>query len=129
MSNLLLLLLPSSWRDRASYLKDKTAESQLEKKLGSVIERFGNECQTPYPPATLSFNRFVLGAMTSFELVITKDDQRESIRFEEKQGLLAPVLLGEIFPLENGSPEPVHAIIDKFVHDYEQFKNSSWQIL
>jgi serine/threonine protein kinase len=97
--------------------------------LKELIERFGNECQTPYPPTTLSFNRFVLGAMTSFELVITKDDQRESIRFEEKQGLLAPVLLGEIFPLKNGSPEPVRAIIEQFASDYEQFKNSSWQIL
>ena len=97
--------------------------------LKELIDRFGNECQTPYIPATLSFNRFVLGAMTSFELVITKDDQRESIRFEEKQGLLTPVLLGEVFPLKNGSPEPVKAIIDKYVSDYEEFKNSSWQIL
>lgn len=97
--------------------------------LKELIERFGNECQTPYIPTTLSFNRFVLGAMTSFELVITKDDQRESIRFEEKQGLLAPVLLGEIFPLENDSPEPIYAIIQKFASDYEQFKNSSWQIM
>ncbi len=97
--------------------------------LKELIERFGNECQTPYLPATLSFNRFVLGAMTSFELVITKDDQRESIRFEEKQGLLAPVLLGEVFPLKNPSPEPVKEIIERFAADYEQFKNSSWQIL
>ena len=97
--------------------------------LKELIQRFGNECQTPYIPATLSFNRFVLGALTSFELVITKDDQRESIRFEEKQGLLAPVLLGGVFPLENGSPEPVKAIIDQFATDYEEFKNSSWQIL
>lgn len=97
--------------------------------LKSLIERFGQECQTPYIPATLSFNRFVLGTLTSFELVITKDDQNESVRFEEKQGLLAPVLLGEIFPLENGSPEPVKAIIEQFANDYESFKNSSWQIL
>lgn len=97
--------------------------------LKELIERFGNECQTPYIPATLSFNRFVLGSMTSFELVITKDDQREAVRFEEKQGLLTPVLLGEIFPLQNGSAEPVKAIIDRFAADYESFKNSSWQIL
>ena len=121
---------PSENREHAFDLAADTLNKKaLVPALKELIERFGNECQTPYPPATLSFNRFVLGAMTSFELVITKDDQRESIRFEEKQGLLAPVLLGEIFPLENGSPEPVHAIIDKFVHDYEQFKNSSWQIL
>ena len=97
--------------------------------LKSLIERFGTECQTPYIPSTLSFNRFVLGTMTSFELVITKDDQREAIRFEEKQGLLAPLLLGEIFPLQNSSPEPVKDIIERFAADYEQFKNSSWQIL
>lgn len=97
--------------------------------LKSLIERFGTECQTPYIPSTLSFNKFVLGTMTSFELVITKDDQREAIRFEEKQGLLAPLLLGEIFPLQNASPEPVKDIIERFAADYEQFKNSSWQIL
>lgn len=97
--------------------------------LKELIDRFGAECQTPYIPATLSFNKFVLGALTSFELVITKDDSRESIRFEEKQGLLAPVLLGEVFPLEDGSPDPVRQIIQRFASDYEEFKNSSWQIL
>ena len=97
--------------------------------LKELIERFGNECQTPYIPATLSFNRFVLGSMTAFELVISKDSQRECIKFEEKQGLLAPVLLGEIFPLKNSSPEPVRAIIGKFASDYEDFKSSSWQIM
>lgn len=97
--------------------------------LKSLIERFGAECQTPYIPSTLSFSRFVLGTLTAFELVITKDDQRESIRFEEKQGLLAPLLLGEIFPLQNGSLEQVSDIIERFAADYEQFKNSSWQIL
>ncbi|MFA5505110.1 MAG: serine/threonine-protein kinase [Vulcanimicrobiota bacterium] len=97
--------------------------------LKELIERFGAECQTPYIPTTLSFNKFVLGTLTSFELVITKDDQRESVRFEEKQGLLAPVLLGEVYPLGNDSPEQVRAIIDRFASDYEEFKNSSWQIL
>lgn len=97
--------------------------------LRELIERFGNECQTPYLPATLSFNRFVLGALTSFELVITKDDERESIRFEEKHGLLAPVLLGEVFPLEDDSSGSVEEIIERFAADYEAFKNSSWQIM
>lgn len=97
--------------------------------LRGLIERFGTECQTPYLPATISFNRFVLGTMTSFELVISKDEVREAIRFEEKQGLLAPILLGEIFPLKNSSPEPVAALIERFASDYEEFKNSSWQIL
>ena len=97
--------------------------------LKELIERFGNECQTPYIPSTLSFSRFVLGSMTSFELVISKDEQRESIRFEEKQGLLTPVLLGEIFPLKNDDPGPVKALIQRFAADYEEFKNSSWQIM
>jgi serine/threonine protein kinase len=112
--------------DRAA---DAVNREAIMPELKELIERFGNECQTPYVPSTLSFNRFVLGAMTSFELVITKDDQRESIRFEEKQGLLTPVLLGEVFPLESSSPEPVRGIIKRFASDYEEFKNSSWQIL
>lgn len=97
--------------------------------LKELIERFGAECQTPYIPSTLSFNRFVLGTLTSFELVITKDEQRESVKFEEKQGLLAPLLLGEIFPLQDSSPEAVKVIVERFASDYEEFKNSSWQIL
>lgn len=108
---------------------DMINKEGIEPALRALIERFGNECQTPYLSTTLSFNRFVLGSMTTFELVITKDDQREAIRFEEKQGLLAPILLGEVFPLENSSPEPVKEIIERFAADYEQFKNSSWQIL
>lgn len=97
--------------------------------LQELIGRFGNECQTPYLPSTVSFNRFVLGTMTSFELVISKDEEHESIRFEEKQGLLAPVLLGEIFPLENGDPAQARSIIEQFAQDYDAFKNSSWQIM
>lgn len=97
--------------------------------LKELVERFGNECQTPYLPSTLSFNRFVLGAMTNFELVITKDEQREAVRFEEKQGLLAPVLLGEVFPLKADSSESVGAIVKRFAANYESFKNSSWQIM
>jgi serine/threonine protein kinase len=97
--------------------------------LRDLIGRFGNECQTPYIPSTVSFNKFVLGTLTTFELVITKDAQRESIRFEEKQGLLTPLLLGELFPLQGAEPNHVLGIIDRFAHDYEQFKNSSWQIM
>lgn len=97
--------------------------------LQELISRFGNECQTPYLPSTVSFNRFVLGTMTAFELVISKDDERESIKFEEKQGLLAPVLLGELFPLENAQPTEAREIIDRFARDYDEFKNSSWQIM
>ena len=53
----------------------------------------------------------------------------EVMQQEKKQGLLAPVLLGEVFPLEDGSPDPVRQIIQRFASDYEEFKNSSWQIL
>ncbi len=97
--------------------------------LRDLIERYGNECQTPYLPSTVTFNRFVLGTMTNFELVIAKDDQRESVRLEEKQGLLSPVLLAEIYPLEHFDADSVRGAIERFAQDYEQFKNSSWQIL
>lgn len=97
--------------------------------LQSLISRYGNECQTPYIPSTVSFNRFVLGTMTSFELVISKDEENESIKFEEKQGLLAPVLLGELFPLQNADPNQAKSIIERFANDYDEFKNSSWQIM
>lgn len=108
---------------------DKIHQAGIVPALRALIARFGNECQTPYIEPAVSFNRFVLGALTSFELVITKDLQRESIRFEEKQGLLSPVLLGEIFPLQGAEPSEASALVERFAQDYDQFKNSSWQIL
>ncbi len=108
---------------------DRLNKEAIIPKLKNLIERFGNECQTPYLPSTVSFNRFVLGTLTSFELVICKDDQRESLRFEEKQGLLSPVQLAEVFPLEDPTGGGISEAIERFAQDYEEFKNSSWQIL
>ena len=108
---------------------DRIHQEAIMPALRDLISRFGNECQTPYIPPAVSFNKFVLGTLTSFELVISKDVARESIRFEEKQGLLSPVLLGELFPLAGAEPSQVCGIIEQFAQDYEQFKNSSWQIM
>lgn len=108
---------------------DRIHQEGIVPALKDLIQRFGNECQTPYIPPAVSFNKFVLGTLTSFELVISKDDQRESIRFEEKQGLLSPLLLGELYPLQGADPAQAGEIIDRFAQDYEQFKNSSWQIM
>lgn len=121
---------PSENREHAfEAAVDRIHQEAIVPALRELISRFGNECQTPYIPPAVSFNKFVLGALTSFELVISKDTQRESIRFEEKQGLLSPLLLGELFPLQGAEPPEVFGIIEKFAQDYEQFKNSSWQIL
>ncbi len=108
---------------------DRIHQEGIMPALRDLIGRFGNECQTPYIPPAVSFNKFVLGTMTSFELIISKDAQRESIRFEEKQGLLSPLLLGELFPLAGAEPAQAFQLIDQFAQDYEQFKNSSWQIM
>jgi hypothetical protein len=108
---------------------DRIHQEGIMPALRDLISRFGNECQTPYIPPAVSFNKFVLGTLTSFELVISKDAQRESIRFEEKQGLLSPLLLGELYPLNGAEPTQACEIIDRFAQDYEQFKNSSWQIM
>lgn len=108
---------------------DRIHQEAIMPALRDLISRFGNECQTPYIPPAVSFNKFVLGTLTSFELVISKDVARESIRFEEKQGLLSPLLLGELFPLAGAEPSQVFGIVEQFAQDYEQFKNSSWQIM
>ena len=108
---------------------DRIHQEGIMPALRDLIQRFGNECQTPFIPPAVSFNKFVLGTMTSFELVISKDLERESIRFEEKQGLLSPLLLGELYPLEGAEPAQACQIIDRFAQDYEHFKNSSWQIM
>lgn len=132
-----LLNLPGLQIREASENREHAFESAVDKinqeaiipGLRELIGRFSNECQTPYLPPTVSFNKFVLGTLTSFELVITKDVERECIRFEEKQGLLAPLLLGEIYPLKTPDSAPVLKMIAQFADDYELFKNSSWQIM
>ena len=121
---------PSENREHAFEVAvDRLNQEAISPGLKSLVERFGNECQTPYVPSTVSFYRFVLGTMTSFELVITRDDARESVRFEEKQGLLSPTLLGEVFPTQKSEAEKVRSIIERFASDYESFKNSSWQMM
>lgn len=108
---------------------DRMYQEAVVPALRRLIERFGGECQTPYVPATLSFNRFVLGLMTPFELVVAKDPTQECVRFEEKHGLLSPILLGEVFPLNGVAIEQVDALVERYAEDYESFKNASWQIL
>ena len=101
----------------------------LDPALKRLMARYPNECQTPYLPKTLSFTKFALGTLTSFELLITKDPDRESIRFEEKQGILDAKPLGEVKPLEEDAAGKIDSIISRFADDYDGFKNSSWQIL
>lgn len=124
------LNLPSPTRDHHfEAAVSELMKGALGSRLRGLIERYGHECQTPFVPATLSFLRFTLGTMTPFELLITKDCDREAVRFEEKQGLLDPLLLGEVQPLDPSHHDKVDSLIDKFVADYEDFKNSSWQLL
>lgn len=101
----------------------------LDPLLEDLIARYNNECYTPYLPKTLTHMTFTLGCPTSFELLITKDSDNERIRFQERQGLLDPMVLGEVNPLVEQERRRVQAIVERFVNDYEEFKNSNWQLM
>lgn len=101
----------------------------LDPLLLELIARYANECHTPYLPRNLDFLQFTLACPTPFELQVVKDSAREVVHFYEKQGLLDPLPIGEVRPLDSGAASSVPRIVERFVEDYEHFKNANWQLL
>lgn len=101
----------------------------LDPLLRDLIQRYSNECHTPYLPRNLDFLQFTLAAPTPFVLQVIKDPSTESVHFFEKQGLLDPISIGDVQPLDPGAAASVPRIVQRFVEDYEGFKNASWQLL
>ncbi len=106
-------------------LKDQAIDPMLKE----LIKRYNHECHTPYLPRKLDYLKFVLACPTTFELHIIKDTQNQTITFQEKQGLLTAVTLGEVDPLSITALEEVKSIIQQFTENYEKFRGSSWQAI
>lgn len=104
-------------------------KQQLYPLLNDLITRYANECHTPYLPANIDFLEFTLGAPTPFALQVIKDCDNLCVRFYEKQGILEPMFIGQVKPLEQGEIGNVARIVASFVKDYEDFKNASWGLM
>jgi serine/threonine protein kinase len=107
-----------------STFKDET----LDPLLRPLIRRYGNECHTPYLPRLLERLVFTLGHATPFELIIQVNEAKQTIEFYERQGILDPRLLGSLSPNEAQLADQCSALIERYLGDYEVFKDASWQI-
>lgn len=105
-----------------SQFKDKV----LDLLLNDIIQRYGNECHTRFLPRHLDYLVFTLACPTPFELIIKRNDMQKVVEFYEKQGILDPVSIGIVDPQREDEVKKVGDIIERFIHDYEVFKNMSW---
>ena len=103
-------------------------DDTLDALLRPVIRRYGNECHTPYLPRLLERLVFTLGHATPFELIIQVNEARACIDFFERQGILDPVKIGSLSPEDPAMAAHCSMFIERFLGDYETFKDSSWQI-
>jgi len=106
-------------------LKDRAIDPLLQQ----LINRYGNECQTPFLPRQLERLAFILGSSTPFELVIQVNEEDGCVDFLERQGILDQVRLGCVDPLAEAASAHVDALVEHFVQDYERFKNANWQLM
>jgi serine/threonine-protein kinase len=103
-------------------------EASIDPLLGQLVTRYGNECQTRSWPRQLERMVFTLGIETPFELVIQVNEDRGQVDFIERQGILDPQLLGSVPPEAEDAHQLTSACVDRFIKDYESFKNASWQL-
>lgn len=103
-------------------------ERVLDRLLYDLIKRYGNECYTKFLPKHLDYLVITLACPTSFELIIRKNEKDKVIEFYEKQGILDQAFIGSIDPSGNDCGIKMTEIIDRFIEDYELFKNMNWTI-
>lgn len=96
----------------------------LDPALKTIIARYSNECHTRFLPPNLDYLQFVLASPTPFELQIIKDEDLGQIVFREKQGILDARTLGHIDPASPQSEEQTRQILNDYLKDFEDFKNS-----
>ncbi|MCL5773409.1 MAG: hypothetical protein M1536_03405 [Firmicutes bacterium] len=97
--------------------------------LTELMGRYGNECYTKWLPRNIEYLVFTLACPTTFELVIVKNAEEKLVEFYEKQGILDKVPIGKIDPLKKDELNKIKDIIDRYVNDYEKFKNANWQAI
>lgn len=101
----------------------------IEPVLRQLISRYGNECHTPHLPRKLERLVFTLGSETLFQLIIQANEPNRRIDFFERQGILDAISLGSVAPEVEGAADEARTLIDRFVRDYESFKNANWQLM
>jgi serine/threonine protein kinase len=107
----------------------KFKEKVLDPALNDIIQRYGNECHTRFLPKHLDYLVLTLACPTCFELIIKKNEAEKKIEFFEKQGILDPVTLGVVEPQKDDEVKHAGEIIERFIEDYEIFKNMNWSIM
>lgn len=112
-----------AFNEAVARLKDATLDPLLQQ----LTTRYGNECQTPFLPRQLERLVFTLGASTPFKLIVCVNEGRGAVDFFEQQGILGPTLLGSVAVAADDAADAVKPLLDRFVRDYEGFKNSDWQ--
>jgi serine/threonine protein kinase len=101
----------------------------LDSAIMDLISRYGNECYTRFIPKHLDYLAITLSCGTNFELIIKKNDHDRAIDFFEKQGILDQVMLGSLDPQKENDGRKLKELLDRFVEDYEVFKNANWHIM
>ena len=101
----------------------------LDRLLYDIIERYGNECCTRFLPKHLDYLVITLACPTPFELIIKKNEPGKKVEFFEKQGILGEVALGSIVPGDEQAGVKAAEIVERFINNYEVFKNMNWQIM
>ncbi len=94
--------------------------------LNGLLQRYSNECHTPYLPQNLDFFEFTLAYPTPFSLRIVKSVADLSVKFYERQGILEPSLLESVKPMEPGWENKIDRVVKRFVSDYESSKGGGW---
>ncbi|MBM3463801.1 MAG: serine/threonine protein kinase [Armatimonadetes bacterium] len=111
-----------AFNESVARLKD----SVLDPSLRQLITRYGNDCQTPFLPRMLERLVFTLGSSTPFKLIMQANEAAGTVDFFEQQGILDQSLLGAVRPDDAEAGRQASEILDRFVRDYESFKNSNW---
>lgn len=101
----------------------------LDSLLYDIIGRYGNECCTRFLPKHLDYLVITLACPTPFELIIKKNEAGKKVEFYEKQGILGEVLLGSVVPGDEKAGSDTAEIVERFINNYEVFKNMNWQMM
>ena len=96
--------------------------------LRELMHRYGNECHTRFLPKHMDYLEFTLAFPTEFSLIICKNADQQLLIFYEKQGILDKFEIGRVDPQKPEETGMIKEIADRFVRDYESFKNANWQI-
>lgn len=120
--------LPQAGREEKFEEAAIKVRDRLYPQLNSLIQRYSNECHTPYLPQNFDCFEFILACPTPFTLRVVKDPVKLRVSLSERQGILEPTEIASIDPLSMGWDKQIDTAVSRFVHDYENSKNGGWGI-